>query len=118
MLADLTPSKSASLLEFSERLGLISRRSSASGVYRYHPLVRDMLEARLKASVGEAGVRALHQAAGDWARDTDRRAATTTSKPPPTLVRFTRSSTRPLTRFRAKSDTKPLRNISDVTDRR
>ena len=75
VLADLTPPESASLLEFSERLGLISRRSSASGVYRYHPLVREFLEARLKASVGEAGVRALHEAAGDWARDTDWRAA-------------------------------------------
>ena len=75
VLAELTSPESASLLELSERLGLISRRSSASGAYRYHPLVREFLEARLKASVGEAGVRALHEAAGDWARDSDWRAA-------------------------------------------
>jgi hypothetical protein len=74
-ISDLTRPESASLLELSERLGLISRRSSASGVYRYHPLVREFLEARLKASVGEVGVRALHEVAGAWARDSDWRAA-------------------------------------------
>ena len=63
------------LVDLSERLGLISRHSSASGGYRYHPLVRDFLESRLRSTIGDAAVTLLHETAGAWAESRDWRVA-------------------------------------------
>jgi DNA-binding SARP family transcriptional activator len=63
------------LIEQSERLGLISKDGSSSARYRYHPLVREFLTGRLRSVVGDRGIRALHQRAGEWAANVDWRAA-------------------------------------------
>src|SRR5207342_452134 len=61
-----------SMTAAAERLTLLSRPSRvAKGPQRYHPLVRQFLEARLRATIGPAGVAELHRraalaAALDW----------------------------------------------------
>jgi len=66
----------ARLTTAAERLTLLSRQSRSSrGPRRYHPLVREFLEARLLATVGEAAVADLHRAAADFAAGTDWRTA-------------------------------------------
>jgi len=59
----------------SERLGLITKDGSGPERYRYHPLVREFLTARLSASIGQTGIRSLHNRAGDWASGVDWRQA-------------------------------------------
>jgi ATP/maltotriose-dependent transcriptional regulator MalT/DNA-binding SARP family transcriptional activator len=65
-----------SLLTESERLGLLGRRTErrASG-QRYHPLVRELLEARLLRELGDDGVAALHVTVARWAQPWDWRTA-------------------------------------------
>jgi ATP/maltotriose-dependent transcriptional regulator MalT/DNA-binding SARP family transcriptional activator len=63
------------LIALSERLGLLARESSASPAFRYHPLVREFLEARLLATIGRSGIQALHERAGTWAASVDWRTA-------------------------------------------
>jgi DNA-binding SARP family transcriptional activator len=50
------------MVEEAERLGLLARRGEgASHSFRYHPLVRDFLEDRLRREEGEASVGELHR---------------------------------------------------------
>ena len=58
-----------------ERLTLLSRTRLSRGPQRYHPLVREFLEARLRTTAGPAVVRELHRNAADLAARTDWRAA-------------------------------------------
>jgi ATP/maltotriose-dependent transcriptional regulator MalT len=59
-----------------ERLTLLTRPSRMSrGPQRYHPLVREFLEARLRAIAGETVVAALHRKAAETAALSDWRAA-------------------------------------------
>ena len=59
-----------------ERLTLLTRPSRASrGSQRYHPLVREFLEARLRSTIGDAALAALHRRAGDAASAHDWRVA-------------------------------------------
>jgi ATP/maltotriose-dependent transcriptional regulator MalT/DNA-binding SARP family transcriptional activator len=56
----------------SERLGLMSR--NGNGVpqeHRYHPLVRDFLESRIRRDEGELAVQHLHRSVAVWARSRD-----------------------------------------------
>jgi DNA-binding SARP family transcriptional activator len=69
------PDQASAQIEQSERLGLLSKQGTAARGYRYHPLVREFLEARLRATVGPSGIRTLHKTAGSWATDSDWRAA-------------------------------------------
>jgi ATP/maltotriose-dependent transcriptional regulator MalT/DNA-binding SARP family transcriptional activator len=48
-------------LEAAERLGLLPRVDRTSGAYRYHNLVREFLEDRLRREVGADGIAALHR---------------------------------------------------------
>jgi DNA-binding SARP family transcriptional activator len=65
-----------SLILESERLGLLGRRPNRrSTAQRYHPLVREFLEERLRRDVGGAGVDELHIAVARWAESTDWRTA-------------------------------------------
>jgi DNA-binding SARP family transcriptional activator len=63
------------MVEQSERLGLLGRQGSVSAGFRYHPLVREFLEGRLRANIGDTGIRALHEEAGIWAEAVDWRPA-------------------------------------------
>lgn len=59
-----------------ERLTLLSRLSRPSrGPRRYHPLVREFLEARLRSTAGGSAVSGLHRAVADVAALTDWRTA-------------------------------------------
>jgi DNA-binding SARP family transcriptional activator len=59
-----------------ERLGLLSRRSDAhGGGRRYHPLVQEFLEARLRRDFGESEIVRLHRLIAHFAQDSDWRLA-------------------------------------------
>lgn len=59
-----------------ERLTLLTRRARTSrGPQRYHPLVREFLEARLRSIVGTEAVAALHRRAAEVAASSDWRIA-------------------------------------------
>src|SRR6185437_15517800 len=59
----LTAIEVQSLLTESERLGMLGRRTNRrSSGQRYHPLVRELLEARLQRELGPTGVANLHRA--------------------------------------------------------
>ncbi len=59
-----------------ERLTLLSRRTRAArGPQRYHPLVREFLEARLRATLSPAAVADLHRRAAETAASIDWRVA-------------------------------------------
>ena len=59
-----------------ERLTLLTRPSRTSrGQQRFHPLVREFLEARLRLSSTEAAVAALHHHVAEYAADHDWRVA-------------------------------------------
>jgi DNA-binding SARP family transcriptional activator/tetratricopeptide (TPR) repeat protein len=65
-----------SMITEAERLGLLGRRAKRrSAEQRYHPLVREFLEDRLRREVGPAGVNALHVAVATWAEPHDWRTA-------------------------------------------
>src|SRR6478609_1804465 len=72
VVTDLDEDAVAGMTAAAERLTLLSRPSRvAKGSQRYHPLVREFLEARLRAAIGPAGMAALHRraalaAALDW----------------------------------------------------
>ena len=66
----------ARLTADAERLTLLTRPSRTSrGPQRYHPLVREFLEARLRATAGETAVADLHRKAAETAALTDWRSA-------------------------------------------
>lgn len=57
------PARARSLITASEGLGLLTRRGALTRFsQRYHPLVRDFLEARLRRQVGDEQVAELHRA--------------------------------------------------------
>ncbi|MBA2382874.1 MAG: winged helix-turn-helix domain-containing protein [Chloroflexi bacterium] len=61
-----------SMVAEAERLGLLGRRARRrSAEQRYHPLVREFLEDRLRREVGPDGVTALHVTVARWAEPTD-----------------------------------------------
>ncbi len=63
-------------IELAERLGLLSRHGAAAHhVHRYHPLVRDFLEDRLRREIGATGVIELHRQVATWADGRDWRLA-------------------------------------------
>ena len=73
VVSDLDAENVARLMSNAERLTLLSRRSRMSSwQQRFHPLVREFLEARLRSTVGDGAVAALHQRVGlatmgiDW----------------------------------------------------
>ncbi|MFL5676699.1 MAG: hypothetical protein ACJ77X_03570, partial [Chloroflexota bacterium] len=72
VVADLDADAVLALTSAAERLTLLSRPTrSAKGTQRYHPLVRQFLEARLVATYGAREVAQLHHRAGlaasmDW----------------------------------------------------
>ncbi len=66
----------AKLSGAAERLTLLSRQTRSSrGPQRYHPLVREFLEARLRLTSGGAAVAGLHRSVADAAASTDWRTA-------------------------------------------
>jgi DNA-binding SARP family transcriptional activator len=68
----LTSSEVQSMVTDAERLGMLGRRANRrSSEQRYHPLVREFLEDRLRREVGDAGVDALHVAVAEWAEPSD-----------------------------------------------
>ncbi|MFL5719595.1 MAG: hypothetical protein ACJ778_03850, partial [Chloroflexota bacterium] len=72
VVADLDADAVLAMTSAAERLTLLSRPSRfTKGSQRYHPLVREFLEARLRAAIGPVGVATLHRraalaAARDW----------------------------------------------------
>jgi DNA-binding SARP family transcriptional activator len=67
------PIRARELIAATERLGLLSTRGTGRrGARRYHPLVREFLESRLRRSLGDDVARDLHRAvarhagAADW----------------------------------------------------
>src|SRR3954470_17341926 len=72
VVADLEEDVVLAMTSAAERLTLLSRPSRLTkGSQRYHPLVRQFLEARLRATIGPIGVATLHRRAAlaaslDW----------------------------------------------------
>ena len=64
-----------SMMTDAERLGMLGRRGRRSPEQRYHPLVREFLEERLRRAVGEAGLAELHIRVANWAESSDWRTA-------------------------------------------
>jgi LuxR family maltose regulon positive regulatory protein len=65
-----------SMVTEAERLGMLGRRAKGRSMeQRYHPLVREFLEDRLRREVGASGVGELHLAVARWAEPSDWRTA-------------------------------------------
>ncbi len=63
VVSGFTPVRARELISAAERLGLLSRKGRGGDPgARYHPLVRDFLDARLRRAEGDEGVRELHRA--------------------------------------------------------
>ncbi len=74
--ADVAASEVTRLTAAAERLTLLSRAPRSSrGPQRYHPLVREFLEARLRATIGDAAIAHLHRRVADAASERDWRVA-------------------------------------------
>jgi LuxR family transcriptional regulator, maltose regulon positive regulatory protein len=72
----LTAVEVQSMLTEAERLGMLGRRTQrGSSGQRYHPLVRELLEARLRREMGDDGVAEIHDRLGRWAEASDWRTA-------------------------------------------
>jgi ATP/maltotriose-dependent transcriptional regulator MalT/DNA-binding SARP family transcriptional activator len=72
----LDASEVASMITEAERLGLLGRRAKRrTAEQRYHPLVREFLEDRLRRDIGDASVMALNLTIARWAEPTDWRTA-------------------------------------------
>jgi DNA-binding SARP family transcriptional activator len=68
--------RSSRMIDDAERLGLLVRRGEATNhAHRYHPLVRDFLEDRLRRDEGDAAVAELHRAVARHAEGRDWRTA-------------------------------------------
>jgi ATP/maltotriose-dependent transcriptional regulator MalT/DNA-binding SARP family transcriptional activator len=76
VVAEIDPDVVGRLTVAAERLTLLTRpsRDAAAG-RRYHPLVREFLEARLKLTAGETAVFAMHRRAAEAAAGSDWRVA-------------------------------------------
>ncbi|MDO8484936.1 MAG: hypothetical protein Q7S35_08315, partial [Candidatus Limnocylindrales bacterium] len=76
VVAEIDPSETARLTLAAERLTLLTRPSRNSvAPQRYHPLVREFLEARLRLSAGDGAVVAMHRRAAEAAATIDWRVA-------------------------------------------
>ena len=76
VVAELDEVDVGRLTAAAERLTLLSRPPRSSrGPRRYHPLVREFLEARLRSSIGSAAVAQLHHRVAEAATDLDWRIA-------------------------------------------
>jgi ATP/maltotriose-dependent transcriptional regulator MalT/DNA-binding SARP family transcriptional activator len=76
VVSGLETSETARLTVAAERITLLSRRSKGQRrELRYHPLVREFLEARLTRDVGLEAVRALHRTVAVYAEGLDWRIA-------------------------------------------
>ena len=74
--SSLTAAEVASMVADAERLGMLGRRSGRqSPEQRFHPLVREFLEERLRREIGDDGMAALHVKVADWAEARDWRTA-------------------------------------------
>jgi DNA-binding SARP family transcriptional activator len=72
VVADLDEAEVSRLTIAAERLTLLSRPSRSSrGPRRYHPLVREFLEARLRSAMGDAAVARLHHQVAKAATNLD-----------------------------------------------
>ena len=68
----LTATEVQSMVTDAERLGMLGRRGNRrSTEQRYHPLVREFLEDRLRREIGDAGVDELHVTVAAWAEPSD-----------------------------------------------
>src|SRR5436190_321996 len=68
----LTATEVQSMVTDAERLGMLGRRANRrSPEQRFHPLVREFLEDRLRREIGDAGVEELHVAVAAWAEPSD-----------------------------------------------
>jgi DNA-binding SARP family transcriptional activator len=76
VVADVDEADVSRLTAAAERLTLLSRPSRSSrGPQRYHPLVREFLESRLRSTIGDAAVAQLHHQVAEAARNLDWRIA-------------------------------------------
>jgi LuxR family transcriptional regulator, maltose regulon positive regulatory protein len=76
VVGELDPVEATRLTGLAERLTLLTRPSRASsGAQRYHPLVREFLEARLRMTAGDAAVVNLHRRVANAAARFDWRVA-------------------------------------------
>jgi DNA-binding SARP family transcriptional activator/tetratricopeptide (TPR) repeat protein len=76
VVTDLDETEVSRLTAAAERLTLLSRPSRTSrGPQRYHPLVREFLEARLRSWIGDAAVARLHHQVAEAAANLDWRIA-------------------------------------------
>ncbi len=76
VVGEIDVAETARLTGVAERLTLLTRPSRSSGAaQRYHPLVREFLEARLRQTAGDTAVAALHRRVADAASRTDWRVA-------------------------------------------
>jgi DNA-binding SARP family transcriptional activator len=76
VVTGLDPADAARFTTAAERLTLLTRPSrTANGPTRYHPLVREFLEARLRSTVGAAATGLLHRRAAEAAASVDWRVA-------------------------------------------
>jgi LuxR family transcriptional regulator, maltose regulon positive regulatory protein len=72
----LTATQVQSMVSDAERLGMLGRRAKGrASDQRYHPLVREFLEDRLRRDIGDAGVDDLHLTIARWAEPSDWRTA-------------------------------------------
>ncbi|MEO5940198.1 MAG: hypothetical protein ABIZ72_04585, partial [Candidatus Limnocylindrales bacterium] len=68
----LSATEVQSMVTDAERLGMLGRRANRrSTEQRYHPLVREFLEDRLRRAVGPTGVSDLHVTVARWAEPSD-----------------------------------------------
>jgi DNA-binding SARP family transcriptional activator len=68
--------RSRRMIDEAERLGLLARRGEASNhAHRYHPLVRDFLEDRLRRDEGASAIAELHRTVARHAEGWDWRVA-------------------------------------------
>jgi LuxR family maltose regulon positive regulatory protein len=76
VVGDIDVTETARLTSLAERLTLLTRPSRTSAAtQRYHPLVREFLEARLRLTSGESAVAAMHRRVADAATRIDWRVA-------------------------------------------
>jgi LuxR family maltose regulon positive regulatory protein len=76
VVVDIEATEVARLTAAAERLTLLTRPTrSSQGPQRYHPLVREFLEARLRLTIGESEVADLHRRAAAAAASIDWRVA-------------------------------------------
>jgi DNA-binding SARP family transcriptional activator len=76
VVAEVDTATSRDLIATAERFGLLARKTTEAADWRFHPLVRQFLEARLGRESGREEVQRLHLRAAEAARPSDWRAIT------------------------------------------